>query len=101
MIPPHFFYQIHIFFFQQNDCTPSKKKKKKEEKRHPIADLLLCWGVIKQSFNPPKCGKLSEYTDSAHTEVEDPSSRCMKGSDSMTNVCMTQDNFILPALHVE
>ena len=30
--------------FEQNDCTP------------------------------PKCGELAEYTDSAHTEVEDPSS---------------------------
>ena len=30
---------------------------------------------------PPKCGELSEYTDSAHTEVEDPSSRCINGSD--------------------
>ena len=30
---------------------------------------------------PPKCGELSEYTDSAHTEVEDLSSRCMNGSD--------------------
>ena len=29
---------------------------------------------------PPKCGELSEYTDSAHTEVEDLSSRCMNGS---------------------
>ena len=28
----------------------------------------------------PKCGELSEYTDSAHTEVEDLSSRCMNDS---------------------
>ena len=42
----------YIFpFFHQNDCTP------------------------------PKCGELSEYTDSAHTEVEDPSSRCTNASD--------------------
>ena len=47
------FYQIYIsfFFYEQNDCTQSK------------------------------CGELSEYTGSAHTEVEDPSSRCMNGSD--------------------
>ena len=50
MIPPHFFYQIYLSFFQQNDCTP------------------------------PKCDKLSEYADNAHT-VEDPFSRCMNGSD--------------------
>ena len=30
---------------------------------------------------PLKCGELSEYIDSAHTEVEDPSSRCMNASD--------------------
>ena len=29
---------------------------------------------------PPKCGELSEYTDSAHTEVEDPSLGCMNVS---------------------
>ena len=45
MIPPHLFYQIYISFLEQNDCTP------------------------------PKCGELSEYTDSAHTEVEDLSSK--------------------------
>ena len=50
MIPPHLFYQIYFSFLEQNDCTP------------------------------PKCGKLSEYTDSAHTEVEDLSSRYMNGS---------------------
>ena len=49
MIPPHLFYQIYPSFLEQNDCTP------------------------------PKCGELSEYTDSAHTEVEDLSSRCMNG----------------------
>ena len=63
MIPPHLFYQIYLSFLEQNDCTP------------------------------PKCGELSEYTDSAHTEVEDLSSRYMNGS----NAGMTQDNFILPA----
>ena len=50
MIPPHLFYQIYLSFPEQNDCTP------------------------------PKCGELSEYTDSAHTEVEDLSSRCMNVS---------------------
>ena len=50
MIPSHLFYQIYLSFLEQNDCTP------------------------------PKCGELSEYTDSAHTEVEDLSSRCMNGS---------------------
>ena len=48
MIPPHLFYQICLSFLEQNDCTP------------------------------PKCGKLSEYTDSAHTEVKDLSSRQKK-----------------------
>ena len=38
MIPPHLFYQIYLSFPEQNDCIP------------------------------PKCGELSEYTDSAHTE---------------------------------
>ena len=52
MIPPHLFYQIYLSFLGQNDCTP------------------------------PKCGELSEYTDSAHTEVEDLSSRYVNGSDA-------------------
>ena len=51
MIPPHLFYQIYISFLEQKYC------------------------------NPPKCGELSEYTDSAHTEVENLSSVCMNGSD--------------------
>ena len=38
MIPPHLFYQIYLYFLEQNDCTP------------------------------PKCGELSEYTDSTHTK---------------------------------
>ena len=50
MIPPHLFYQIYISFLEQNDCTP------------------------------PKCGELSEYTDSAHTQVDDPSLGCMNVS---------------------
>ena len=43
---------------------------------------------------PPICGELSEYTDSAHTQVEDLSSRYMNGSDEYDT---TQDKFILPA----
>ena len=50
MIPPNLFFQIYPPLPEQNDCTP------------------------------PKCGELSQYTDSAHTEVEDLSSRCMNGS---------------------
>ena len=67
MIPPHLFYQIYLSFLEQNDCTP------------------------------PKCGELSEYTDSAHTEVEDLSSRYMNGQMCMTDAGTTQDNFIRPA----
>ena len=29
----------------------------------------------------PKCGELSEYTDSGRSAVEDPSSRCTNASD--------------------
>ena len=60
MIPLHLFYQIYLSFLEQNDCTP------------------------------PKCGELSEYTNSAHTEVEDLSSRYMNESDAY-------DHSILPA----
>ena len=38
---PHLFYQIYLSFLEQNYCTP------------------------------PKSSELSEYTNSAHTEVED------------------------------
>ena len=51
MIPPHLSHQIYHSFLQEIDCMP------------------------------PKCGDLSEYTDSVHTEVDDPSSRCMNASD--------------------
>ena len=51
----------------------------------------------KNYCTPPKCGKLSEYNDSAHTEVEGPSSRCMNASDEYDRCGMTKDNFILPA----
>ena len=49
-MPPHLFYKIYLFFLEQNYCTS------------------------------PKCGELSEYTESAHTEVDALSSRCMNGS---------------------
>ena len=42
-------------------------------------NIIPC--LSKNYCTPPKCGKLSKYTDSAHTEVEDLSSRCMNGSD--------------------
>ena len=64
---PHLFYQIYLSFLKQNDCTP------------------------------PKCVKLSEYTDSAHTEVEDLSSRCMNVSNMYDRCGHTEDNLILPA----
>ena len=43
--------QIYLPLLEQNDCTP------------------------------PKCGELSKYTESAHPEMGDISSRCMNGSD--------------------
>ena len=49
MIPPYLFYQIYPSSSGPDDCTP------------------------------PKCGELSEYTDSAHTEVGDLSSRLLEG----------------------
>ena len=49
-ILPHHIYQIYHFFSERDDCTP------------------------------PKCGAPSEYTDSAHTEVDDPSLGCMNVS---------------------
>ena len=61
MIPAQLFYQIYLSFLEQNDCTP------------------------------PKCGELSEYTDSAHTEVEDLSSRYMNGSNVYDRCGTTQD----------
>ena len=45
----------NIYFLEKNDCTPSK------------------------------CGELSEYTDSAHTEVEGISSRYMKEGNVLFN----------------
>ena len=55
MIQPHLFYQIYLSFLEQNDWTP------------------------------PQFGELSDYTDSAHTEVEDLSSRYMNGSNFDSN----------------
>ena len=52
MIPPHHIYQIYHSLSVMDDCTP------------------------------PKYGELSEYTDSAHTEVEDPSLGYMNGSNN-------------------
>ena len=52
MIPSHLFLQIYLSMLEPNDCIP------------------------------PKCGELSEYTVSAHTAVENLSSRCMNGSDA-------------------
>ena len=49
-IPPHHTYQIYHSLSERDDCTP------------------------------PKCGELSEYTDSAHTDREDPSLGSMNGS---------------------
>ena len=49
-IPPHHIYQLVHFLSVRDDCTQ------------------------------PKCGAPSEYTDSAHTEVEDPSLGDMNGS---------------------
>ena len=67
MIPPHLFYQIYLSFLEQNYYTP------------------------------PKCGELSEYTDSAHAEVEDLSSRYTNLSDAYDRCGTTQGNFTLPA----
>ena len=49
--------------------------------------------VDQTDCTPPKCDELSEYTDSAHTEVGNLSSRYM----CMTDAGTTQDNFIPPA----
>ena len=50
---------------------------------------------------PPKCDKLSEYTDSTHTEAEDLSFRCMNGLDVYVRCRQTQDKFILPQFPME
>ena len=56
----HVFTKYIFPFFQQNNCTP------------------------------PKCDELFDKTDSAHTEVADPSSTCTNGSDKKAmkpNMC--------------
>ena len=57
MIPPHLSHQIGLYLslFKQHDCTP------------------------------PKGGELSEYTVRVHTDVDDPSSRCMKEGNVLFN----------------
>ena len=50
MIPPNNIYQIYHSLSVRDDCTP------------------------------PKCGELSQYTDNAHTELEDPFLGCMNVS---------------------
>ena len=55
MTPPHFDYQIYRFMFEQGG----------------------------RDYTSPKWSELSEHADSALTEVENLSSRCMKWS----NVC--------------
>ena len=50
MIPPYLFFQIYLPMLEQNDC------------------------------NPPKCGELSEYTDSCLSEMEDLSSICLNAT---------------------
>ena len=50
MIPPHNIFEIYNSLSVRDDCIP------------------------------PKCGELSEYTDSVHTEGEGPSLGCMEGS---------------------
>ena len=67
MIPPHHFFQIYFLLLKQDDCTP------------------------------PKCDELSEYTDSAHTEVEDLSSRYMSGLDVYDRYGHDTRNLIIPA----
>ena len=49
---------------------------------HHISPTKYILPFFQQNYcTPPKCGELSEYTDSVHTEVEEPSSRCMNASD--------------------
>ena len=72
---------------------PQPKSTKNQQRKNTIGMGAL---------TPPKCGELSEYTDSAHTEVEDLSSRCINGSD-VYDRCgndTRQFKFILSALPV-
>ena len=54
MISAHLFNQIYVLLFAQNDSIP------------------------------PKCGELSEYTDTAHSEVAGLSLSCMNGCIKLT-----------------
>ena len=65
MIPPHLFFQLYFPFRQQNGCTS------------------------------PKCRELSEHTDSAHTKVEDLSSRMYE----MGQMCMIDAGHDTRLLH--
>ena len=47
----------------------------------PPHNYQICHSLsVRDDCTPPKCGELTEYTDSTHTEVEDPSLGCMNGS---------------------
>ena len=47
---------------------------------HHISSTKYIFPFLEQNYcTPPKCGELSEYNDSAHTEMEDLSSRYMNG----------------------
>ena len=43
------------------------------------------------SLFEPKCGELSEYTDSAHNEVEELSAKCVNGS-NVYDPCQHDEN---------
>ena len=59
MIPSDLLYQIRLSLLEQDACSP------------------------------PKYGELSEYTDNAHTEMDDLTSRYMNGSNVLTIAGMT------------
>ena len=46
-----------------------------------ITSLQRNISFYQNDYTPRKCGELSEYIDSAHTEVEDPFSRYVNASD--------------------
>ena len=47
---------------------------------HHISSTKYLSFLDQNDCPPPKCGELSEYTESAHNEVEDLSSKYMNGS---------------------
>ena len=62
----------------------------------------MCGGIkyifpfLEQKYGtPPKCGVLSEYTDSAHTEVVDLSSRCTNHVEWMKCLIIVNDLIII------